>query len=113
MVKTGYISFITETGGGQDEDGNTIASTPVNSEYVECNLKTITKKYEFVVDGQYVQAKYSVYIDNDKVNLLDPVIDLKTINSVQIKDNNSNDLGKHQVHNLEYLNLTKRVKIEV
>jgi len=113
MVKTGYISFITETGGGQDADGNTIASTPVNSDYIECNLKTITKKYEFVVDGQYVQAKFSMIIDQDKVSVLNPVIDLQSVNSVQIKDNNSNDLGKHQVHNLEYLNLTKRVKIEV
>ena len=113
MVKTGYLSFITETGGGQDEDGNTIASTTVNSEYVECNLKTITKKYEFIVDGQYVQAKFSLIIDQDKIKNLSPTIELESVNSVQIKDNNSNDLGKHQVHNLEYLNLIKRVKIEV
>lgn len=113
MIKTGYISFITESGGGYDSDGNPIASTTINSDYIECNLKTITRKYEFVVDGQYVQAKYSLYVDKDKINALDPAIDLQTVNQIQIKDNNSNDLGKHQVHNLEYLNLTKRVKIEV
>lgn len=113
MIKTGYISFITESGGGYDADGNPIASTKVNSAYIECNLKTITRKYEFVVDGQYVQAKYSMYFDQDKINSLNPAITLSTINNVQIKDNNLNDLGVHQVHNLEYLNLTKRIKVEV
>jgi len=113
MVKTGYISFITETGGGQDTDGNSIASVTTNSDYIECNLKTITRKYEFVIDGQYIQAKYSLIVDQDKINTLDPVIDLQAVNQIQIKDNNSNDLGNHQVHNLEYLNLTKRIKIEV
>ena len=57
MIKTGYISFVTESGGGYDSDGNPIASTKVYSDYIECNLKTITKKYEFIVDGQYIQAK--------------------------------------------------------
>lgn len=113
MVKTGYISFITETGGGYDTNGNPIASIPVNSDFIECNLKTITRKYEFIVDGQYIQAKYSLYVDQDKINNLNPSIDLQVVNQIQIKDNNSNDIGKHQVHNLEYLNLTKRVKIEV
>lgn len=113
MIKTGYISFITESGGGYDNDGNPIASTDVNSDYIECNLKTITKKYEFVVDGQYIQAKYSMYVDQDEINNLDPAIDLSSLNTVQIKDNNSNYIGTYQVHNLEYLNITKRVKIEV
>jgi len=113
MVKTGYISFITETEGGYDENGNLTPSVLVNSDYIECNLKTITRKYEFVVDGQYIQAKYSMYVDQDKITALVPAIDLTTVNQIQIKDNNSNDLEKHQVHNLEYLNLTKRVKIEV
>lgn len=113
MVKTGYISFINETGGGYDVDKNPIAPTAVNSDYIECNLKTITKKYEFEVDGQYVQAKYSLYIDQDKIKSLIPEIDLQTIKTIQIQDNNYNDIGKHQVHNLEYLNLMKQVKIEV
>ena len=113
MIKTGYISFITESGGGYDNDGNPIPLTDVNSDYIECNLKTITRKYEFVVDGQYVQAKYSMIVDLDKINTLDPTIDLAKVNEVQLKDNNSNYIGTYQVHNLEPMNLTKRIKIDV
>lgn len=113
MIKTGYISFITESGGGYDSNRNPVATTPVNSDFIECNKKVVTHKYEFIVDGQYIQAKYSLIIDQDKISALVPTIDLEAVNQVQIKDNNSNDLGIHQVQNLEYMNLTKRVKIEV
>lgn len=113
MIKTGYISFITETGGGKDADGNTIASTKVSSEFIECNLKVITKKYETFIDGQYKQASYSMYVDSVKFNSLDPVIQMNSVNLVTLKDNNSNILGELQVHNTEYLNLTKRIKIIV
>lgn len=111
MIKTGYISFITESGGGQDTKGNSLPSVKVNSDYIECNLNTVNKQYKFVVDGQYIQAKYSIYIDQDKINALVPTIDLETINQVQIQDNNTNDLGSHQIQVLEYLNLSKRIKI--
>ena len=80
---------------------------------IECNLKTVTKELQFVVDGQYVQAKYSIYIEQCLINGLNPAIDLQTITQVQIQDNNQNNIGIFQVHNLEYLNLTSKVKIIV
>lgn len=113
MVKTGYISFITETGGGKDENGNIIAPTKTNSEYIECNLKTVTRELKFVVDGQYVNAKYSIYLEQYLIMGLDPEIDPQTINEIQLQDNNQNNIGIFQVHNLEYLNLTSKVKIIV
>lgn len=113
MIKTGYISFLTESGGGQDADGNPVAATKVNSDYIFCNLNTLTKEYRLLVDGQYLAASFSCYIDSDKISSLIPVIDLQTITEVQIQDNNENDLGIYQVMNVEYLNLTKRVKIIV
>ena len=113
MIKTGYISFITETGGGQDADGNTIASTKVSSAFIECNLKVITKEYKTFIDGQYRQASYSMYIDSTKFNSLDPVVVMNTINFVELKDNDSNSLGTFQIHNVEYLYLSKRIKIVV
>ena len=111
MVKTGYISFITKTGGGQDADGNPV--TPVNtlSDYIECNLKTVKKEYRLITDAQYSQAKYICYIVASLVSSLS--IDLETIKEVQIHDNNNNDLGTFQIQNVEYLNLTKRVKLVV
>ncbi len=113
MVKTGYISFITETGGGQDADGNTIATGKTPSAFIECNLQVIKKEYKTFIDGQYKQASYSIYIDSSKFYGLDPVINLESINLVSLKDNNSNDLGEFQIHNKEYLNLMQRIKIVV
>lgn len=113
MVKTGYISFITEIGGGYDADGNPVAAVKVNSVYVSCNLATVKKEYIFLVDGQIQQAKYSCYIDNDKVSSLDPVIDISTVKSIQLQDNRAYDLGIFQVQNVEYLELTKRIKLIV
>ena len=113
MVKTGYISFITNSGGGYDENGNAVAPSIVNSDYVECNLATVNKDYKFFVDGQYIQAKYSIYVDSDKISSLIPTISIENIKSVSIKNNNADLIGSFQVQNLEYLNLTKRIKIEL
>lgn len=109
MVKTGYISFISQTGGGQDADGNPVSPVKTNSSYVECNLAVITSKYEFIVDGQYKQAEYSIYVESDKIR----DIDVQSIKEIQIHDNNDNDIGVFQIGNVEYLNLSKKVKIIV
>jgi hypothetical protein len=113
MIKTGYISFITETGGGQDVDGNTEASVKTSSVFIECNLMVIKKEYKTFIDGQYRQASYSMYIDNSKFESLDPSIDINTVNLIELKDNNQNSLGTFQVHNKDYLNLSRRIKIVV
>ncbi len=113
MVDIGFISFITESGTGQDVDGNRLDPIKVNSEYIGCNLKVIKKVYLLEVNGQQQQAKYSIYINSNEIIALTPVIDLNTVVQVQLKDNNSNDLGIFQISNIEYLNFTKSIKIVV
>lgn len=110
MVKTGYISFYSQTGGGKDADGNPLAPTPAWTVYIDCNLKTITKEYKFLIDGQYQLAKYSIYINS---NTIPSEVVLSSLNQVKLQDNNQNELGKFQVGDLQYLNLSKRVKIIV
>jgi len=109
MVKTGYISFTIETGGGQDADGNTIASTKTPSEYFPCNLKVVTKQYLTVIDGQTLQASYSVYIDSDIIF----GITIESVREVLLQDNKVNPLGTFQIQNIEYLELSKKIKIVV
>ena len=113
MVKTGYIAFVTETGGGQDSNGNTVATVKTASEFIQCNLMVVKKEYKTLIEGQYKQASYSIYVDLLKFNRLDPVIDMNTVNLIDLKDNNSNLSGRFQIHNVEYLNLSKRIKIVV
>lgn len=146
MIKTGYISFITQTGGGYDSDGNPIVPVTTISAYIECNLKTVKKEYKTFIDGQYKQAAYSVYIDSASIGDLNVTrsyfistdvpgvdvpegyvptandnifvdgttvvtIDINAVKQANLKDNNANDLGTFQIQSIEYLNLTKRVKI--
>ena len=143
MIKTGYISFISETGGGYDSNGNPVAATKTQTDYIGCNLEVIKKEYKTFIDGQYKQASYSVYVDSDIISSLSdtdtsthysedipdvdyvpqigdiiiqgtrPSVILSQIKSIQLQDNNANDLGVFQIQNTEYLNLTKRIKIVV
>ena len=108
LVKTGYISFIQEIGGGRDADGNIIASTKTPTAFFECNLKVITKEYVRVIDGQAKQASYSIYVNSDKV-----AIDPEAVHEINLQDNRAKSLGEHQIMNIEYLELSKRIKIVV
>ena len=109
MVKTGYISFIMESGGGFDENGNPIAATKINSEFYPCNLAVQTKEYKLLVEGQYQQAKFSIIIDNSLIYSLD----LSNLTQIQLNDLRNNDLGIFQVQNKEFLDLTNRLKLVV
>ena len=106
MVKTGYISFITETASSQDEDGNIIPGSTTYTDFVECNLKVITKEYIRTIDGQVKQASYSVYVDNENVS-----VDMTTIKKISLKDGNGNELNEFQVMNYEPLSLMPQIKI--
>jgi len=108
MVKTGYISFFQETAPTQDDNGNWIPGVKTQTDFVECNLKVITKEYIRLQDGQVKQASYSMYIDNNLVT-----IDLETVNEIELQDNRGNSLGNHQIMNVEYLELSKKIKIVV
>ena len=107
MIKTGYISFITETLGGLDANGNPVAPTSVISAFVDCNLVTVKKEYGFVIDGDYVKSSYSVFVESKDV------VDLSVISKIGLKDNNGNVLGIFRIQNVEYLNISKKVKINV
>lgn len=111
MIKTGYISFITSTGGGQDANGNPIAPVETVSEFIVCNLKTVTREYKFMVEGQYIQAKYSCYVEQYMIDALG--VDLTTVKNVKLQDNNGNLIDTFQVQYIEYLNLLSKVKIIV
>jgi hypothetical protein len=118
MVDTGYIAFIKDLSGGQDTDGNPITSVKVSTVFVACNLSIITKEYRTLVQGQYLQGNYSVYLDLDVARFMRfpnevPPINFASITEVQLKDSQRNVLGSFQVQNLEVLNLSKRVKIVV
>jgi len=109
MVKTGYIAFVVESASTQDVDGNPIAASKTYSQYFPCNLNTVTKEYRTFVDGQAKQAAYSIYVDSPLV----VEINIQSITEVSLKDNMGNVLGLFQIQNVEYLLLSKRVKIVV
>ena len=109
MVKTGYISFITESGAGFDGNGNPTSTTKVYSTYYPCNLMVLTKEHRLLVDGQYLQGNYSIYIDS----LLLLGFGLVGIKEVAIQDNHANSLGLFQIQNVEYLDITAKIKIVV
>lgn len=111
MVKTGEIAFVSQSGAGQDEDGNFIAPVDLVSAYIDCNLMTVNKEFKISVDGEYINAKYACYIDKDNISNLG--LDLSTISQVKLKNNNGDYIDKFRIGNLEHLNLTKRVKIVV
>jgi len=111
MVNTGYISFITSIGGGVDTEGNMTQPSKTDSAYIPCNLKVVTKEYRILIDQDYQQASYSCYIESDLFNTLS--IDLSTVAEIQLKDNNSNELGVFRNQNVEYLNLSKKIKLVV
>lgn len=109
MLNTGYISFITETGGGQDSNGNPLPSVKVNSDYFACSLAVIKKEYLTLVDGQYLQSAYSIIIDNFQIE----TIRLEDFKEVQIQDPEGNNLGVFQVQNKEFFPFTSKLKVVV
>lgn len=110
MVRLGFISFITESGGGQDTDGNTVPATKVISDPIECNLMTVKKEYRTLVHGQWLDAKYQIYVDNDKIP---STLDLLQVKEIRLKNPKNQDLGTFQIHNIEFLQLSQQVKIVV
>jgi hypothetical protein len=109
MVNNGFISFITETGGGFDANRNPIPATKVNSIYVPCNTNVVTREYRVYSDGQFKQAQYSVYVDSYLIR----TFDLSALKEIELQDKNGVNLGKFQVQNKETLVLSGQLKIVV
>jgi len=109
MLSTGYISFVSETGGGFDGNGNPTTATKVSTSFTPCNILVVTKEYRLFADGQAQQAKFSVYIDYYQIY----TFDLSALTEVTLHDSKLNNLGTYQVQNKEYLDLSKRLKIVV
>lgn len=109
MLNSGYISFISETGGGFTSTGDPLPSVKTESAFITCNLNVLTREYKVLIDGTYTNAKYSIYLDQV---LFEPLeLDLQTIQQVTLQDSNQNSLGTYRIQSREYLNLTKRIKI--
>lgn len=109
MVRTGYISFIAESGGGFSSNGNPIEPTKTPTAYFACNLKTITTEYRVYEEGQYKEASYSIIMRRSLVSALD----IDSYKEVQLRDAEQNDLGVFQVQSVQYLHLPQMVKIIV
>lgn len=109
MLNTGYISFITETGGGFDTNRNPIPASKVNSNYFPCNLKIVKRAYLLLVDGQQMQAKYTMIIDCFEISTLN----LDNLTEVQLQDSENNDLGVFQVITKDFFFFTSKLKIVV
>ena len=109
MVRLGYISFATETGGGYDSSGNPIAASKVWTPFVLCNIATITKEYKLLSEGQYRDAKFKILVENH----LTKSYSLTSVKEIHLKDSLNNDLGKFQVQNREQLVLGLKTKFIV
>jgi hypothetical protein len=109
MVKTGYISFITQGDFLFDADGNPLDPTKSYGVLIPCNIQTITKEFRTLVDGQYFQGNYSCYFDQVHVSRLD----LSVIRQIRLCDNRKNVLGDFQIQNVEYLDIAKKIKLIV
>lgn len=115
MVKTGYIAFISESGGGQDSNFNPTPVVKTTSDFIECNLAVATQgaglKYIVVDSGEVKPIKYTCIIDSDKISSLN--INVHSVKEISLQGNRGNSLGDFRVINIEYLELVKRVKIVV
>lgn len=109
MLNTGYISFIIETGGGWDADGNPVAASKVNSDYFPCSLKIVKRDYILLIDGQRLQAQYTIIVDNFEISTLD----LSALTEVQLQDSENNDLNVFQVITKDFFSFTNKLKIIV
>ncbi|MBK8807768.1 MAG: hypothetical protein IPO21_14435 [Bacteroidales bacterium] len=109
MLNNGFIVFITETGGSIGNDGTITPPTNSSSASFACNIRTITRQYLTVVEGQTLQAKISVMIDENVIKN----VTLNTVKKVSIVDSIGNNLGVFQIQKIEHLKLTNKIKIVV
>jgi hypothetical protein len=110
MLNTGFISFITETGGGFDSNNNPIAPVSVLSDYIQCNLSVAKSNYQIVVNGEALLASYIMYIEH---NDLPDDFDLSLVHDIQLQDADGTALGKYRVQYKGNCNFVKRLKIVV
>lgn len=109
MVNIGYIAFIVNTGGGFDSNGYPIAPTKTPSTYIPCNIETLSHEYKVLVDGQYLNSAYSIYIDNSKLQ----GVDFAGVDSVSLQNYEKADLGIFQIQLRETLSLVNQTKVIV
>lgn len=117
MVNSGLISFIVETGGGFDGNGNPIPSTKVPSSFISCNLAVTTRKYELYANGQWQNSSYRVVVENINIQAIIGNQNIKTylsaVKEIKLQDTGNNALGDFQVQSMQFLDLTNKVKFVV
>jgi hypothetical protein len=109
MLNNGFIVFITETGGTIGNDGTITPPTNASSASIVCNIRTITRQYLTVVEGQTLQAKISVMVDENVIK----DVTLNTVKKVSLVDSIGNNIGEFQIQKIERLKLSKKIKVVV
>ncbi len=104
------ISFVTNSGGGWDPEGNPIHPVDTKTDYIPCNLDVKSKQYQIYKDGMYIEIKASIYVGIDDIPDDLDVIEAK---NVEVKDWKGNYLNTFLVQDLEYLLRFNVVKILV
>ena len=110
MLNSAYISFLVDSGGGQDVNFDPIPTTNTPQDYVSCNLKEVRKEWKFDVNGEHIQAKYSIYIEN---SIIPSTVDITLTTQVILKDLNEVVLGTFRVLSSEPLSIIQSTKIIV
>ena len=107
MLNNSTISFIVNTGGGFDSNGNPTAPTKTATAFVKGNLATLLKHYVVAAEGEEVRAKYSFIVDSSTYNEL-ALTKLPT--TAEIKDEEGISYGVHKIHQRFYMPFTKKYK---
>lgn len=112
MIDTGYISFITESGGGFDGDGNPVSPVLTNSEYVPCNIKVLvglsTGRYKTYPEGMYKEFLYSIIVDKLRIP---QGIDITKVTQVSLQGALKEAKGTFHVQDIEVLKITNKIKL--
>lgn len=109
MLNNSLISFVTETAGTQDVDGNILPATKTNSAAIPCNCNVVTREYRTMVGGEYKFAQYKILVDLCEFEKLN----LSNFKEINLTDSNGAVLGLFQLQNIEILVFSKKMLVIV
>lgn len=104
MLDNSHISFITQTSGGFDANGNPVEPTQTIGEKIPCNKKTAKNNLTVIQEGQIRDVAYIITIDEKHLNDI--------TKSIQLYKNDVEFL-QLQVISYEHLKYVNRIKIFV
>lgn len=105
MLNTGHIVFMTPTSAsGFDGNGNPIPVTYDYTDKIPCNIRVIDREYKVYAEGQYVQAQYSVTVQQ-------VFVPETAFEKVQLYECGGVLIGTFQIHNKECLGFVRTMKL--